>query len=98
LNESSIINFDIIILLGAISKIISLKKPSLSVLIYSNLKPGVIENLSESLKIFSPKKERFNEPLINNMCEYKDLVEEFDTDYEGTWAKYADEKIKQMLN
>ena len=43
--------------------------------------------------IFNPKKERFNEPAFKNMCEYKDLVEDFKNDYEGTWAKFADEKI-----
>ncbi len=44
-------------------------------------------------EIFKPKKEKFNKPLIQNMCEYQDLVDEFDKDYEGTWAKFADEKI-----
>ena len=43
--------------------------------------------------LFNPKKERFNNPLIKNMCEYHDLVDEFDKDFEGTWAKFADEKI-----
>ena len=43
--------------------------------------------------IFNPKKARFNNPLIKNMCEYKELVEEFNKDYEGTWAKFAKEKI-----
>ena len=43
--------------------------------------------------IFNPKKENFNNPLIQNMCEYKDLVADFEKDYEGTWAKFADEKI-----
>ncbi len=43
--------------------------------------------------IFNPKKERFNEPLIKNMCEYKELVEEFENDYEGTWASFANEKL-----
>jgi len=44
-------------------------------------------------KLFKPKKERFNKPLIQNMCEYQDLVDDFDKDFEGTWAKFADEKI-----
>ena len=44
-------------------------------------------------EIFNPKKEMFNAPLIKNMCEYQDLVDEFSADYEGTWAKYANEKI-----
>ena len=43
--------------------------------------------------IFNPKKERFNNPLIKNMCEYKDLVDEFKNDYKGTWGKFANEKI-----
>jgi len=43
--------------------------------------------------MFNPKKERFNAPLIQNMCEYQDLVNDFEKDYEGTWAKFADEKI-----
>ncbi len=44
-------------------------------------------------EVFKPKKEKFNKPLIQNMCEYRDLVDKFDKDYEGTWAKFADEKI-----
>ena len=43
--------------------------------------------------IFNPVKSKFNEPLIKNMCEYNDLMDEFKADYEGTWAKFADEKI-----
>ncbi len=43
--------------------------------------------------IFNPKTERFDRVLIKSMSEYKDLVAEFDKDYEGTWAKFADEKI-----
>jgi len=43
--------------------------------------------------IFNPKTERFDRALIKSMSEYKDLVAEFDKDYEGTWAKFADEKI-----
>ena len=44
-------------------------------------------------KLFKPKKEMFQKPLIQNMCEYQDLVDDFDRDFEGTWAKFADEKI-----
>ena len=44
-------------------------------------------------EIFNPIKKNFKDPLIKNMCEYKELVEEFDTDYEGTWSKFANEKI-----
>ena len=43
--------------------------------------------------LFYPNKEKFKAPLIKNMCEYKELVEEFSKDYEGTWAKFADMKI-----
>ena len=43
--------------------------------------------------IFNPKTERFDNALIKSMSEYKELVAEFDKDYEGTWAKFADEKI-----
>ena len=43
--------------------------------------------------IFNPKKERFNNPLIKNMCEYKELVEKFENDYEGTWSDFAKQKI-----
>ncbi len=43
--------------------------------------------------IFYPNKKMFNDPLIKNMCEYKELVEKFEEDYEGTWASFADEKI-----
>ncbi|MGM0622463.1 MAG: acetate--CoA ligase [Campylobacterota bacterium] len=44
-------------------------------------------------QIFHPHKKMFDAPLIQNMCEYQDLVEKFDEDYEGTWASFADEKI-----
>jgi len=44
-------------------------------------------------EIFNPKKKMFNDPLIKNMCEYNELVEKFEEDYEGTWAGFADEKI-----
>ena len=44
-------------------------------------------------EIFNPIKKNFKDPLIKNMCEYKELVEEFDNDYEGTWSRFANEKI-----
>jgi len=44
-------------------------------------------------KLFKPKKEMFQKPLIQNMCEYQDLVDDFNKDFEGTWAKFANEKI-----
>ena len=43
--------------------------------------------------LYYPNKEKFRKPLIKNMCEYQDLVDDFTKDYEGTWAKFADEKI-----
>ena len=43
--------------------------------------------------IYNPIKSKFNSPLIQNMCEYKDLVSKFEEDYEGTWSKFAKEKI-----
>ncbi len=43
--------------------------------------------------IFNPVKSKFKEPLIKNMCEYNELMDQFKEDYEGTWAKFADEKI-----
>lgn len=43
--------------------------------------------------LFNPVKGQFKDPLIKNMCEYKDLVDRFSEDYEGTWAEFADEKI-----
>jgi acetyl-CoA synthetase len=43
--------------------------------------------------IYNPKKEMFTNPQIGSMDEYKKLVSDFNTDYEGTWAKFADEKI-----
>lgn len=46
-----------------------------------------------SEQLFNPKKEKFNEPLIGSMDEYRDLVSKFNDDYEGTWAQFADEKI-----
>ena len=43
--------------------------------------------------IYNPKKENFKDPLIKNMCEYQEAVQEFEENYEGTWAKFAKEKI-----
>lgn len=42
---------------------------------------------------FYPTKEFFKNSKISNMEKYKELVDEFKNDYEGTWAKYANEKI-----
>jgi acetyl-CoA synthetase len=43
--------------------------------------------------IFNPIEEKFNNPVFKNMDEYHALMDEFKKDYEGTWAKFADEKI-----
>ncbi len=44
--------------------------------------------------IFEPKKSRFNNPAFKNMCEYNDLMNEFKEDYEGTWGRFASQKIE----
>jgi acetyl-CoA synthetase len=44
-------------------------------------------------KIFNPPKYISQNAEFRNMCEYNELREEFDADYEGTWAKLANEKI-----
>ncbi|MGM0533687.1 MAG: acetate--CoA ligase [Campylobacterota bacterium] len=44
-------------------------------------------------KIYYPQKEMFDAPLIQNMCEYQDLVEKFEKDYEGTWSCFAQDRI-----
>jgi len=44
-------------------------------------------------KFYYPKKDKFKDPLIKNMDEYKELVQKFENDYEGTWAEYANEKL-----
>jgi hypothetical protein len=33
--------------------------------------------MKNSQGVFNPKKERFTEPLIKNMCEYEDMVKEY---------------------
>ena len=43
--------------------------------------------------IYYPQKEMFDAPRIKNMCEYQDLVEEFEKDYEGTWSCFAKDRI-----
>jgi acetyl-CoA synthetase len=42
---------------------------------------------------FYPKAEQFLNSPIPSMEAYQELVAEFDKDYEGTWAKFANEKI-----
>lgn len=44
-------------------------------------------------EVYYPHKELFKNPAFKNMCEYEDMVKEFEKDYEGTWAKLAREKI-----
>lgn len=43
--------------------------------------------------VFKPKKELFKTPNIKNMCEYEELVEWAERDYEGFWAHFANEMI-----
>jgi len=43
--------------------------------------------------IFNPKNEMFTNPAFGSMDEYKNLVEKFESDYEGTWTSFADDKI-----
>ncbi len=43
--------------------------------------------------IFNPIKSRFKNPAFKNMCEYNELMDEFKDDYEGTWGRFANEKI-----
>ncbi|HHH19692.1 MAG TPA: acetyl-coenzyme A synthetase, partial [Campylobacterales bacterium] len=44
-------------------------------------------------ELYHPKAEQFENSPIPDMESYKALVAEFESDYEGTWAKFADEKI-----
>ncbi len=44
-------------------------------------------------EIYYPKKEMFENPAFKNMCEYKDLVKDFEENFENTWGKLADKKI-----
>jgi len=44
-------------------------------------------------QIFQPNREFAKEARVKNMCEYNDLMHEAIEDYEGFWAKYANEKI-----
>ncbi len=45
-------------------------------------------------EVYYPKKELFKNPAFKNMCEYKEIVEEFEKDYEKTWGKLAKIKLK----
>ena len=42
---------------------------------------------------FNPVSKKFINPNIKDMNHYNDLVKQFNDDYEGTWQKFADEKI-----
>jgi acetyl-CoA synthetase len=42
---------------------------------------------------YYPKKEMFKNPKFSSMEEYKALVDDFEKNYEGTWAKLAKETI-----
>ena len=44
-------------------------------------------------KIYNPKKEMFKDPVFGSMKEYQDVVNDFDEDYEGTWAALANTKL-----
>jgi acetyl-CoA synthetase len=46
-----------------------------------------------SKEIFNPNLEQFHNSPIPNMEAYHSLVKEFETNYEETWAKFANEKI-----
>jgi len=54
--------------------------------------------MSETHKkpIFEPNRVFSKEAAIRNMCEYKELRHQMEEDYEGFWAKLADEKINWM--
>ena len=43
--------------------------------------------------VFKPNKELFKAPNIKNMCEYEELVEWAEKDYEGFWGHFAKEMI-----
>ena len=43
--------------------------------------------------VYYPHKELFENPEFKNMCEYNDLVKDFENDFEGTWDKLAKEKL-----
>ncbi len=46
-----------------------------------------------SSKFYYPDKELFKDARIKSMDEYYDLFKKFDSDYEGTWADFAREKL-----
>ncbi|MFT7880141.1 MAG: acetate--CoA ligase [Sulfurimonas sp.] len=44
-------------------------------------------------ELYQPNKAFAKDARIKNMCEYNDLVEAANEDYEGFWGKFANEKI-----
>lgn len=48
---------------------------------------------TENIKTFLPHREFAKKSRIKNMCEYNELMREANEDYEGFWARLADEKI-----
>ena len=50
-----------------------------------------------SNNIFKPNKEFAKNANIKNMCEYKELVDNFEKNYEGTWGDYAASKIDWFI-
>ncbi|WP_024791675.1 acetate--CoA ligase [Lebetimonas sp. JS138] len=44
-------------------------------------------------EIYYPHKELFKNPVFKSMDDYREMVEKFEKDFEGTWAKLAKEKI-----
>jgi len=46
-----------------------------------------------SERLYYPNKELFSNSPIPTMEAYHSLVQEFERDYEGTWAKFANEKL-----
>ena len=46
--------------------------------------------------IFQPNRAFSKEARVRNICEYKELTLQAHEDYEGFWAKLADEKISWM--
>ncbi len=44
-------------------------------------------------EVYYPHKELFENPTFRDMKDYENLANEFKSDFEGTWAKFANEKI-----
>ncbi|WP_457746981.1 acetate--CoA ligase [Sulfurimonas sp.] len=52
--------------------------------------------MSELKKVYKPNKEFAKNARIKNMCEYNELQEWAEEDYEGFWGHYASEKLEWM--